>query len=137
MKTNVKLNLPAIRILVSKICQFNLDQNTVFDTVDKVFVSESSTDPEDSRVFLLEDNKKKEAHEEFKAFIESLESDLKQTLIALLWVGRKDYVVEAWDLAFKNAKEYCSNEKTASYLLSLPKFSYYLKRGLSQLDVEA
>lgn len=134
MNTNVKLNLPMVRVVVNKICQFNLDQCTVFDTVDKVFVSESSTDPEDSRVFLLEDNKKKEMQEEFKAFIESLDCDLKQTLIALLWVGRKDYAVEAWDSAFENAKEYCSNEKTTSYFLSLPKFSYYLKRGLSQVE---
>ncbi len=66
---------------------------------------------------------------ELKNAIDDLEPDQQATLVALMWVGRGDYLVEDWDEALAYANE-ASGVTTSDYLIATPLLADYLEEGL-------
>lgn len=72
--------------------------------------------------------------EELKAFIEGLNEDEQADLVALLWLGRGDYVAEDWEQAVTDALER-HKRSTADYLLGTALLPDLLEEGLNRLDL--
>ena len=69
---------------------------------------------------------------ELKSTIEGLEPDQQVHLIALMWLGRGDFLAQDWESALEASGE-SWNENTADYLIGKPLLSNYLEEGLAQL----
>lgn len=67
--------------------------------------------------------------DEFRSIIDDLEPDQQQQVVALLWLGRGDYMLEEWQDALDYAAE-AWNEATADYLIAHPLLADYLGEGL-------
>ncbi|MEX0760399.1 MAG: DUF3775 domain-containing protein [Tistlia sp.] len=67
--------------------------------------------------------------EELEGFIEALPEDEQIVIVALAWLGRGDYDIEEWDDALEAAADQ-HNERTAGYLLGMPRLADFLEEGL-------
>ncbi|WP_166254662.1 DUF3775 domain-containing protein [Marinobacter salicampi] len=91
---------------------------------------DSPDDPtEDWAQEMLVDTGDNSGLEEFKTVVEDLEPDQQQEVIALLWLGRGDYVLEEWEEIVKQAQEQWTPE-TADYLIQHPMLADHLREGL-------
>lgn len=68
---------------------------------------------------------------ELKATIEDLEPDQQISLVALMWLGRGDFVKNEWETALRRASD-SWNERSAEYLIRTPLLADYLSEGLAQ-----
>jgi len=70
------------------------------------------------------------AYLELKNVIDDLEPDQQATLVALMWLGRGDYDLDAWPDALDYANE-VDGVSTSDYLIATPLLADYLLEGLS------
>ena len=71
--------------------------------------------------------------QEVKATIRDLEPDQQAELIALMWLGRDDYLLSEWNSATSDAAESLTDiTDPGAYLLSHPLVADYLLEGLIQ-----
>ena len=69
--------------------------------------------------------------QEFRSIIKDLEPDQQQQIVALLWVGRGDYVIDEWEEVLAQAADDWT-PKTAEYLIVHPMLAEFLRDGLDQ-----
>lgn len=70
--------------------------------------------------------------EEIRAFLEGLNEDESAEILALVWLGRGDYVVGEWETVVSTALEDVDSRRPEA-LLGIPLLGDYLEEGLSQL----
>jgi hypothetical protein len=71
--------------------------------------------------------------QEIKATVDDLEPDQQTTLVALMWLGRGDFLLDEWKAAMVTAAESMTDiTDPAAYLLSHPLVADYLMEGLIQ-----
>jgi hypothetical protein len=70
--------------------------------------------------------------EEIRAFLEGLNEDESAEILALVWLGRGDYVVDEWETIVPTALEDVDSRRPDA-LLGIPLLGDYLEEGLSQL----
>ena len=92
----------------------------------------SLDDAENEPESILEDFKKDEPPAELVEFIDALNIDEKEALVALAWVGRGTFAPDKYEEALQTARAEHVN-KTRDYLLGTPLLSDYLSEGLSQM----
>lgn len=103
-----------------------------FHAQEEVVIPDEPGDPgDDWGVQILASHSGDATFLEFKSIIEDLEPDQQQEIVALLWLGREDYVLEEWDDALEDAR-YAWSDHTAEYLMAHPFLPDYLAEGLSQ-----
>lgn len=90
------------------------------------------TNAEDEVESVLEDYGYDEIRAELAEYIDTLNVDEQEALVALTWVGRGTYSAKNYKEALKIARSEHVNE-TKDYLLGIPLLSDYLKEGLSQM----
>jgi hypothetical protein len=80
----------------------------------------------------LEDTADNPVAAELVAFIDGLNDDEQDSLVALMWIGRGTYGPDELDEAMSTARSERIN-KTSSYLLGVPLLADYLEDGLEKL----
>lgn len=69
---------------------------------------------------------------EFKTAVAELEPRQQAALVALMWVGRGDYLPDEWAAALSDARGSWT-PRTADYLIATPLACDYLEEGLEAL----
>ncbi len=87
----------------------------------------NATDDGDADV--LEDKPGDLVQQELVDYINSLNIDQQIELVALAWLGRGTYDIDAWDDAKATARQE-HNNRTGQYLSGLPLLGDYLEEGL-------
>jgi hypothetical protein len=70
--------------------------------------------------------------EELTSLVNSLSEDEQIDLVALMWLGRDDYVASDWPTVPEEATR-AHNDRTAEYLIGTPLLGDFLEEGLSKL----
>lgn len=83
---------------------------------------------------VLEDTPNDPVFEELLSFLNDLNVDEMEELLALTWLGRGDYTADDWQDALKQARE-VRDEKAPQYLLGIPLLADYLEDGLSSFGL--
>lgn len=73
-------------------------------------------------------------YQEVQMAIDNLRPDQQATLVALMYLGRGDYMKEEWGEALAFAKDEWT-DRTGQYLLSRPSMPDDIERGLNILDI--
>lgn len=89
---------------------------------------------DDGFAAVLEDTPDDPVFEELMSFLNDLNVDEMEELLALTWLGRGDYTVDDWQDALKQARE-VRDEKAPQYLLGIPLLADYLEDGLSRFGL--
>jgi hypothetical protein len=73
--------------------------------------------------------------QEVRAAVDDLEPDQQAALVALMWLGRGDFLLSEWSTAMVTAAESMTDiTDPAAYLLAHPLVADYLLDGLIQHD---
>ena len=83
---------------------------------------------------ILEDYASDATYQELKDFLDGLNQDERIELLALVWLGRGDYVLDDWDQALKDAAD-SADQRETEYLIGTPLIADYLEEGLNLHDV--
>jgi hypothetical protein len=94
---------------------------------------DASNATDDGFVSALTDSGDRPARLELTEFIEALDVDELDALVALAWIGRGDFEGADWRAAVKLAGERREGD-TATYLMGLPLLPDYLADALSAFD---
>lgn len=82
---------------------------------------------------ILEDYASDSTYQELKDFLDGLNRDERVEILALLWIGRGDYLLDDWDQALADAGD-AANATESDYLIGTPLIADYLEEALDQLD---
>jgi hypothetical protein len=94
---------------------------------------DSSNATDDGFSAVLSDAGDRPARLELVEFIEALDEDELDALVALTWIGRGDFERDDWRAAVKSAGERREGN-AAKYLLGIPLLPDYLQDALSAFD---
>lgn len=86
---------------------------------------------DDATPEILEDYPDDPTFEELKSFLESLNDEELEDLVALTWLGRDDYGIDDWDDLLAEVRE-VREQQTVDYLLGTPLLADYLEEGLAR-----
>lgn len=124
----INVNPENIRFLIDKAREFHAKEDVTFP--------ESPGSPADDWALqALADHQDDLSYQEGKAVIDDLEPDQQIELVAMMWLGRGDFMPEEWDDAVEQARA-AYNARTADYLLSTPLLADYLEEALDALGYE-
>lgn len=103
-------------------------------------VKEADSDPDsgsnasdDGMADILEDMEGDATLQELTEFIRSMDEDEQISLVALAWIGRGTYDATDLDQAMAEARR-AHNNRTAEYLVGLPRLGDYLEDGLAAVE---
>ena len=94
---------------------------------------DDSNPTDDGFSVVLTDAGDRPARLELVEFLEALDADELDALVALCWIGRGDFESADWRAAVKLAGERREGD-TAKYLLGIPLLPDYLQDALSAFD---
>ncbi|WP_131782121.1 DUF3775 domain-containing protein [Legionella gresilensis] len=103
-----------------------------FQAKEEVSFPEMTDDMDAS--YVLADYADDMVYQEVVGAINNLRPDQQATLVALMYLGRGDYVPEEWDEALAFAVERWT-EHTGEYLLSRPTMPDDIERGLEAMGL--
>lgn len=108
-------------------------QIRAFQAKEAVVIPEASSGPsEDWALQVLADHRDDLTYREFTSVVSELEPIQQANLVALMWLGRGDYLAIEWDAALREARESWT-PRTADYLIATPLACDYLEEGLASL----
>ncbi|MEN8174962.1 MAG: DUF3775 domain-containing protein [Pseudomonadota bacterium] len=111
------------------VCQI-IERAREFQSKEAVVLTEIPSNPtENWAMQSLANHANDMTYQEVITAVADLEPDQQVSLVALMWLGRGDYVLEEWEAAIEDAKDGWT-ERTAEYLLATPMVSDYLLEGL-------
>jgi hypothetical protein len=119
----------------------NLDTDIISNLLDKARqfqvkedVSFPETDDDMDALHVLAEDEDDATYQETVEFINDLREDQQATLVALMYVGRGDFIAGEWDEAYKTALEEMTDH-TGEYLLSRPLVADYIEQGMDALGI--
>jgi len=120
----LKINPETVCLIIEKARQFQAKEQVVIPTVPDY--------PGDIWALqVLADHTGDHCYQKVVLAITGLEPDQKIELVALMRLGRGDYVLGEWETALLDADDILP-ESTAAYLLAHPLVTSYLMEGLAQ-----
>ena len=129
-------DMPSLSISAEKVYWISANARR-FDVKDVVTDPDPGSNPSDDGMReVLEDHADDPVAAELIADIRALNEDEQIDLVALAWLGRGDGDLKDWDNLRSQAAA-AHNDRTASYLLSMPLLSDYLDEALAQFGHSA
>ncbi len=125
--------IPSPDINPDKVC-FVIAKARELEAEDEGVEADDSNPTDDGSREILTDEAYETIKEELTAFIDALDVDEKNELVALTWTGRGDYSAREWRVAVAEARARQEME-TSAYLLGIPLLSDYLESGLAEFDL--
>lgn len=119
------LNPETVCHIIAGIREFQAKEEVVLPEV-----TDSSSD--DWALQVLADHGDDLTYDETRTAIDDLEPDQQIALVALMWIGRGDFLETEWDEAYAAAEEQ-ANPRTPEYLLATPLADDFLEEGLALL----
>ena len=122
--------MATLRISPEKVCFVAVKARELDVKVAPEDLDEGSNATDDDMTTILEDYADDPTFEELKSFLETLNDDELEDLLALTWLGRDDYTIDDWDDIMAEVRD-VRERHTVDYLLGTPLLSDYLEGGLA------
>jgi hypothetical protein len=117
------------RISPEKVCFIVIKARELDVQVAPSGLEDGSNATDDEMAAILEDTAANPTAEELKSFLEALNDDEVEDLLALTWLGRDDYTIDDWDDILAEVRD-VRERHTIDYLLGTPLLADYLESGL-------
>jgi hypothetical protein len=122
--------MATLRISPEKVCFVVVKARELDVKVPPTDLDEGSNASDDDMAQILEDYADDPTFEELKSFLEALNDDELEDLLALTWLGRDDYTIDDWDDIMAEVQD-VRERHTIDYLLGTPLLADYLEDGLA------
>jgi hypothetical protein len=93
--------------------------------------ADASNETDDGFTSILTSAGEASTEAELKGFIDAMDEDEQNALVAMMWIGRGDYEASDWKLAVVDARARRSG-LVSHYLLGTPLLSDYLETALAE-----
>ncbi|MGD9543007.1 MAG: DUF3775 domain-containing protein [Methylocystis sp.] len=117
-------------INTDKVC-FIVVKARELESEDEGVEPDASNATDDGFVSVLTEDAFPTIRKEISSFIESMDIDEQVELVALMWVGRGDFVASEWNEAVRQARARHEGA-TSTYLLGVPLLASFLEGGLAE-----
>lgn len=121
----LEISTDIIRSIVDKAHEFHAQEGVVFP-------EQPGSPTDDWAMQVLASHADDLTYQELRNLIRDLEPDQQVNLVALMWLGRGDFVEDEWEDALALARDRWT-QRTAEYLIATPLVADYLEEGLSAL----
>jgi hypothetical protein len=122
----LNINPETVCYIIAKAREFQVKEAVVIP-------EEPISSSEDWARQVLADHVDDPCAQEVKATVDDLEPDQQAALVALMWLGRGDFLLSEWHAAMATAADSMTDiTDPAAYLLSHPLVADYLLEGLLQ-----
>jgi hypothetical protein len=122
--------MATLRISSEKVCFIVVKARELDVQVAPSGLEDGSNATDDEMAAILEDTAANPTAEELKSFLEALNDDEVEDLLALTWLGRDDYTIDDWDDIVAEVRD-VRERHTVDYLLGTPLLPDYLEAGLA------
>jgi hypothetical protein len=113
--------------------QFIIDRAHEYQIRDELRIEDNEITAEDLSEINLDHEIDDPTFRELQSTIDDLEPDQQVCLVALMWIGRGDYMLSEWEKALEHAGD-SWNTRAAEYLIRTPLLADYLSEGLEQFE---
>ena len=120
-----------LRINPDAVCYVVVKARELDVKVDPEELDEGSNASDDQMAQILEDYADDPTFEELKSFLEGLNDEELEDLLALSWLGRGDGTIDDWDDILAEVQD-VREQHTVDYLLGTPLLADYLEAGLAE-----
>jgi hypothetical protein len=126
--------MPTLRISSEKVCFVAVKARELDVKVAPAELDEASNATDDDMTQILEDYADDPTFEELKSFLEAMNEDEIEDLLALTWLGRDDYAIDDWEELLDEVRE-ARDGHTIDTLLGTPLLAEYLEGGLAEFGL--
>jgi hypothetical protein len=95
--------------------------------------SDASNSTDDGFTAILTDAGDQSVRKELSEYLEALDVDERNALVALAWIGRGDFEASDWRTAVSAASE-SRDSRSPSYFFNIPLLPNFLEDALSSFD---
>ena len=126
--------MPNLRISPEKVCFVVVKARELDVKVAPEWMDDGSNPSDDQMAQILEDYADDPTFEELKSYLEAMNDEELEDLLALTWLGRGDYALIDWDDLMSEVRD-VRDQHTADYLIGTPLLADYLENGLSEFGL--
>lgn len=130
MKREIEPDMP--EIAEDKVC-FVIAMSRQLQAQDEGVAPDASNPADDGEAVALTDAADKPMRRELTEFIDAMDADELDALVALAWIGRGDFEPADWRSAVSEAAQRREG-RTSAYLIDMPLLPDYLADALSAYD---
>jgi hypothetical protein len=123
--------MATLRISPEKVCFVVVKARELDVQVPSSGLDDGSNATDDDMARIFEDTADNPTFEELKCFLDALNDDEVEDLLALTWLGREeDATIDDWDDILAQVRD-VRERHTVDYLLGTPLLADYLEEGLA------
>jgi Protein of unknown function (DUF3775) len=126
--------MPTLRISPEKVCFIVVKARELDVKVAPEWLDDGSNATDDQMAQILEDYADDATLDELKSYLQALNEDELEDLLALTWLGRGDYTLADWE-DLKSEVQDVRDRHTVDYLIGTPLLADYLGNGLSEFGL--
>jgi Protein of unknown function (DUF3775) len=126
--------MATLRISPEKVCFVVVKARELDVKVAPEELDQGSNPTDDQMIRILEDYADDPTFEELQSFLEALNDDELEDLLALTWLGRGDYTLDDWGELMEEIRD-VRERHTVGYLLGTPLLPDYLEDGLAEFGL--
>lgn len=127
--------MPELRISSEKICYIVVKAREFDVKVAPEWMDDASNPTDDGMTRILEDYKDDPTLAELQSYLEALDEDELEDLVALTWIGRGDYTLDEWEDLMGEVRDLRASQNTVRYLIGIPLLGDYLEDGLNEFGL--
>jgi hypothetical protein len=126
--------MPELRISTEKVCYVIVKAREFDVKVAPEWLDDGSNPTDDDMIRILEDYRDDPTLVELRSFLNALNDEELEDLLALTWVGRGDYTIDEWD-NLRGEIQDVRESHTVRYLTRTPLLGDYLENALSEFGL--
>ena len=126
--------MPTLRISPEKVCFIVVKARELDVKVAPEWMDDGSNPTDDQMAQILEDYADDATLDELKSYLQALNEDELEDLLALTWLGRGDYTLADWEDLMSEVQD-VRDRHTVDYLIGTPLLADYLENGLSEFGL--
>jgi hypothetical protein len=126
--------MPTLRISPEKVCFVVVKARELDVKVAPEWMDDGSNPTDDQMAQILEDYADDATLDELRSYLQALNDDELEDLLALTWLGRGDYTLNDWEDLMSEVQD-VRDHRTVDYLIGTPLLADYLENGLSEFGL--
>ena len=127
--------MPTLRISTEKVCYVVVKAREFDVKVAPEWLDDGSNPSDDGMMRILEDYADDPTLAELQSYLNAMDDDEQEDLVALTLLGRGDYTIDEWEDLMSEVRGLRESQNTVRYLVGIPLLGDYLEDGLNEFGL--
>jgi hypothetical protein len=127
--------MPTLRVSTEKVCYVVVKAREFDVKVAPEWLDDGSNPSDDGMTRILEDYADDPTLAELQSYLNAMDDDEQEDLVALTLLGRGDYTIDEWEDLMSEVRGLRESQNTVRYLVGIPLLGDYLEDGLNEFGL--